>query len=48
MLEIPESIKSTTKLKKGTIGVGGGGSDDSGHDDEYSPQDLEQVNQRTH
>lgn len=43
MLEIPESIKFTIRFKKGIIGVGSGGSDDSGHNDEYSPQNLEQV-----
>ena len=41
MLKTSESIKSTTRLGKGEVRVGGDGGgdggDDGGHDDEHSP-----------
>ena len=49
MLKTSESTKSTTRLKKGGIGVGGNGnSDNGGHDDEHSPRSSGWVHQQTH
>ena len=48
MLKTLGSDKSTTRPKKGGVGVRGNGGDNGGYDDEHSPRGSRQVYQRTH
>lgn len=45
MLKTLESIEFTTRLRKDRVGVGVDGGDNSGHNNEYSPQNSGQVYQ---
>ena len=52
MLKTLGSTESTTRPRKGGVGVGGDGDgvggDDGGHDDEYSPRGSGRAYQQTH